>query len=235
MARFDADRRRAAQDAILLTEELKARKAVRDGLFWLQNCTKTEDEQDPLDPYKPFPDKPYFRPLWDLLNDPEEKFVYGLKSRTMMGSWLYSGWCAHTGFTTPVTKVVFQSEDEDKAVHDVDNVKILWRNSDPLLKAKWKLAKDLDKQPYDRLEMANGSTFLGIPGKNPDRIRSLHPTIYVQDESAIIARGEDSLNIAVATRCLKVLCLSSAEEGWYDDLFKKCKPVDWPIKKEKAA
>lgn len=219
--------RQAAQEALILEQEMKARRAVQDDYFWLTECTKTKDEQDPRNPYKPFPKKPYFKPVLDVLSDPSEPVVMIWKSRTMMASWLVSGWAAHWGFKYPATTVVFQSQDEDRAVHDVECVKTLWRNSDTLLQQRWKPKKDIDKQPYNRLEMENGSQFIGIPG-DPQKIRSEHPTIVILDEAAFILRGEESYNVAVATRCLKIVALSSADKGWYDEIYQKSRPCDWP-------
>lgn len=150
-----------------------------------------------------------------------------MKSRTMMASWLVSAAAAHVAFTTPATKVVFQSEDLDRAMHDVDNCKILWENSMPRLKTKWALSKALKDQSMDRLKLANGSELVAIPG-NPAKIKSEHPTIYVQDESAIITEGEQSLNEAIATRCPKIICVSSAFPGWFADWYESSLPAEWP-------
>lgn len=209
-----------------LLREKRIRRALKDPYFWLTECTKTKDEQDKTgNPYKPFPQRPYFRPCIEVIEN--EPVILFEKSRTMMLSWLVSGWCAHYGFNHPATGVVFQSEDEDRAVHCVENVKTLWEQSDPELKERWQLERPLEKQPYFKFELANGSWFKGIPG-NPDKIRSDHPTIVVLDEAAFITRGDDSYNNAKATRCLKMICVSSAETGWYEDFTKPALPVDWP-------
>src|SRR5262249_52777941 len=105
----------------------------------------------------------------DVLN--HEPVSFWEKSRTMMMSWIVSGWAAHMAFTHPATCVVFQSEDEDRAVHDVMYAKTLWENSPALLREQWPLSKPLDKQTTNEFTLANGSRMLGIPG-NPDKIRS---------------------------------------------------------------
>lgn len=205
--------------------QLVALRARRDPWYWLTECTKTQDEQDPLNPFKPFPKKKYlFELLQALQNEPE---IWLEKSRTMLCSWLVSGFVGHLGFNNPATGVVFQSEDEARAVHDVEYVKILWTNSSPELKEAWPLAKPLEKQPYNELHMANKSWFMGIPG-NPDKIRSEHPTVVVLDEAAHIERGEQSYNISVATQCLRIIALSSANPGWFRDATEFAELVDWP-------
>jgi hypothetical protein len=189
------------------------------------NCTKTKDEQDNNHPYKPFPPEEYIRPALDVLNN--EPISFWEKSRTMMASWLISGWAAHKAFTRPATCIVFQSEDEDRAVHDVQYAKILWQHSDDMLREQWALEKPLEKQPYNEFRLANGSRLVGIPG-DPDKIRSEHPTVVVLDEAAHITEGEHSYNIAAATRCLHLIALTSAAPGWFRDATEFAVPVDWP-------
>lgn len=204
-----------------------ARKATEDPFYWMTECTKTKDEQNPLDPYKPFPKKRYLLECARVLLDPKETAAYVYKSRTMMLSWEVSALASWTAFTTPATKVVIQSQDHDRAIHDVMNCKVLWENSIPRLREKWPLPKALKDQPFDRFRLSNGSEIVGIPG-DPRKIKSEHPTIYIQDESAIIEQGEESLNEAVATRCLKIWCVSSAYPGWFADLFESSVPARWP-------
>lgn len=219
-----SDRERAARE-IELRRELRVRRALKDTYYWLTTHTRTKDEQNLDDPYRPFPDREYFRQLLSIF--PFEPIWFIKKSRTMMLSWLVSGYCAHLGFCRPATGVVFQSQDEDRAVHDVENVKVLWENSDPELRGHWPLAKPLEKQSYNRLELANGSWFLGIPG-NPDKIRSEHPTIYVADEAAFMTQFHDAYNTAKAARVLQLFALSSAEPGEFEDVVSSSRPCDWP-------
>ena len=68
---------------------------------------------------------------------------------------------------------------------------------------------------------------IGIPG-DPGKIRSEHPTIVVLDEGAHITEGEQSYNVAAATRCPHLVVLSSAWPGWFRDATEFATPVDWP-------
>lgn len=190
-------------------------------------CTKTLDEQDPENPYKPFPKKQY---IWHTLNLLRAEPIIAIeKSRTMMISWTVSAHCAHRMFTRPATGVIFQSEDEDRAVHDVDYVKTLWEHSLPSLKKRWKTRKGKDPhdQPYNYFALANGSWCLGLPG-SPDKIRSEHPTIYVLDEAAHVEEGQEAWNVALAAKPLQAIALSSAKPGWFQDMTEMASPVDWP-------
>ena len=91
-----------------LSEEKTARRAVRDAHFWLTHCTRTKDEQNLADPFRPFPEKPYIRELLRVLD--HEPVVFIEKSRRVLASWTVAGWCAHLVFTHPATRVVCQSE-----------------------------------------------------------------------------------------------------------------------------
>jgi hypothetical protein len=145
-----------------------------------------------------------------------------------MMSWFISGYCAHKMFTHPATGVVIVSQDEDRSVHDIENMKVLWEQTEPEIRDRWKLARNLDKQPYNKLEMQNGSWAIGIPGQDPNKIRSEHPTVILMDEAAFMTRGAESYNIAVATRCPKIIVNSSAEVGWFQDICETARPIPWP-------
>lgn len=214
------------QALLAALEEQSLRRAERDCWYWLANYTKTEDEQDSENPVKPFPQRDYFPLVFDILNDPDESVVWLEKSRTMMMSWSLAGWAAHCMFTKPHTTVVVQSKDEARAIKVVNYVKCLWRNSDERLKARWRLKRPYDRQPYDKFELANGSWILGVAG-DPNRIRSEHPTIVILDEAAFIP-SDENYNVAVATRCLKIICNSSAEAGWMREATLEAKPAHWP-------
>lgn len=208
-------------------ERLKASIAVKNAYFWLTECTMTFDEQDQQNPLKPFPDKLYLRMVMDYLEN-EPSVVKGIwKSRTMMASWAVTGWAAHHVFTKPATRVVIQSRDEDTAITCVRYAKALWSNSLPSLRSHWTLEKKIDNQPDHELTMATGSTLIAIPG-DPDKARSAHPTIVILDEAAHMENGEESYNVAVATRCLHLILLSSANPGFFCDLVERAVPVPWP-------
>jgi len=209
-----------------LEGELKARRSLKDPYFWLTRCTETLDEQDKENPYKPFPQKEYIEFLIEFLLRPEEQVIFIEKSRTMMASWTVSAVAAWTAFTRPGTCVVFQSKDESRAVHDVDYAKTLWRRSIPELRERWKLPKEIDSQPYTEFYLSNDSRLVGIPG-DPEKIRSEHPTIVVLDEAAHIPEGERSFNVAAGTRCPKIIALSSANPGWFQEITEDAKPAPW--------
>ncbi len=210
---------------------LQAIRAIRDPYFYLTRCTKTKDEQpDPgQEPYRPFPEWLFFRILMAIIE--RERVVMFRKSRTVMMSWLVTGWAAHYAFTHPATSVVFQSEDEDRAVNDVTYAKILWENSIDPLREQWPLKKGSRKptedQAYTTFELANGSILHGIVG-NPLKVNSLHPTIYIADEAALMTRWSDAYASARATKCKYLICNSSALLGEYWDFIEPAEPAPWP-------
>jgi hypothetical protein len=213
-------------------DQAKAILALQDAYYWLTECTKTVDEQDPANPYKPFPKRRYIKPLLDALERlPVPRLM---KSRTMMASWTVAGYCAHFGFTHPATGVIFQSQDHDRALQCLKYVKVLWENSIAPLKDQWRLSKKLEKQAFDRFELANDTWFQAIPG-DPNKIRSAHPTIVVFDEAQLIEQYEESYSNAVAARCLKVICIGTAAPGPYWDLYEQAAMVDWPDWDKEAA
>lgn len=228
---FETQEQRLSR-AVSLLNHLKATKAQADCYYWLTECTQTKDEQDSQNPYKPFPRKPYILPLLQVLEN--EPVVLVDKSRTMMASWTVAAWATHKALTHPATKVVFQSEDEQRALKLIEYARVLWDRSMPELKQRWPLAKALDRQPGDVFSIGNDSQLIGIVG-NPDKVRSEHPSIYVLDEAAHVERGLESWNIAMATHAPHMIALSSAAPGWYADMTEFAKPVDWPDYEQRKA
>lgn len=226
-------RRTAAREQLLRTRtaleerygELLAREAIRNPLVWGRYATRTKDEQDRTSPYKPFPDWPFFDYLLPVFQ--EEGIVFIKKSRTVMASWLVTLVVTHEMFTRKATGVIFQSRDEERAVHDVEYSKELWTNSISQLRDRWPLVAPIEKQKYNRLECSNGSWCMGISG-DPKKINSEHPSIVVLDEAALMDRGADSFASALATKARLIIALSSAEPGWFEDYISGAIPQDWP-------
>lgn len=207
--------------------ELRIRRCQMDPMFWITKGTKTLDEQDPAKPNKPFPSKRYLKLVLDFLNHcPRVKKALP-KSRTMMMSWEVSAWTAHFGFTHPGMCTVFQSADEDRAIHDVGYVKTLWRNSFPELRARWPAKKDPDLQPAHEFELLNRSRWIALTG-NPQKIRSEHPTIIVYDEAAHWEEYETGLNVGVGCDPLHIISLSSANPGYFADVCEDARVMTWP-------
>lgn len=186
------------------------------------NATKTLDEQDPKNPFKPFPDREYFTVLHKLWI--REPIVFVEKSRTMMASWWGAAECLHYVMTHQPSKAIFWAQDEDRAIKLIEYAWTLYNEQDSLLKLEFPLNKPRDQQKYDRLVLASGGVCMAIPGKGPDKIRSEHPTIVMMDEACFIEQGAEAFDVALASKVLKVLVISSAAPSWFRNLTKDAVP-----------
>jgi hypothetical protein len=63
-----------------------------------------------------------------------------------------------------------------------------------------------------------------LPGKNPDKIRSQHPTIVFMDEAAFNPEGGEAFDNAISTQPHKLIGVSSVKQGWFCDLLAPAKP-----------
>ncbi len=191
--------------------------AVFDPLVWLQQYTCTKDsywkEAGAGTPYRPFPDKPYFRFVLDEIH--RNKVLLIEKSRDMMLSWLCVGYFTHAAITTERREVLFQSQKEDKAAELIDYARILYEQQPQALKQRSPLAKPLRSQSSLKLEFANGSRLVGIP-EGADQIRSYHPWGLLMDEAAFQPEAGEAYDAAVPV-CEKIVVVSSAGPGWFAD------------------
>ena len=146
---------------------------------WLRKWTKTWDEQDLENPFKPFPEWPYFDFLSGLFQKEEMLFVP--KSRTVMATWWGVAECLHFVMTHGPATCIFWCPDEDRAVKCIKYCKVLYEQQDEELKKIYPPAKPLDQQAVFRFELEDGGWLQALPGKNPDKIRSEHPTIVMVD------------------------------------------------------
>ena len=198
-----------------LTPELL--RAVDDPLEWLQRHTRTHDshwrEAGASNPYRPFPDTPYFQPLLAMIQQQPVLFIE--KSRDMMISWLCVGFFAHAAMTNEHREVLFQSQKEDKAAELVDYAKTLYDEQDEALKRRFPLTKPVREQSALKLEFANGSRIIGI-SEGADQIRSYHPWGLLMDEAAFQPEAGEAYDAAVPV-CQKIVVVSSGGPGWFAD------------------
>jgi len=202
--------RRAASEA-----DARIREMMADPLIWLQKYTRTRDshwrEAGADSPYRPFPDKAYFRPIVEIFQ--KEPVLFIEKSRDMMVSWLGVGLFTHAAMTNPGIEVLFQSQKEEKAFELVEYAKVLYHQQDEVLRKAFPLKSRIQAQ--GSIEFAHGSRIIGIPGGG-DQIRSYHPWGLFQDEAAFMPEAGDAYDNAVPV-CKKILVVSSAGPGWFAD------------------
>jgi len=196
----------------------KIQAMVADPLIWMQQHTKTKDshwrEHGASGPYRPFPDKPYFRPIVEDFQT--EPILFIEKSRDMMISWLITGLFTHTVMTTEGIEVIFQSQKAEKAAELIDYAKCLYEHQPPELQAAFPLATKLSRQPRMELRFAHGGRLLGIPG-GADQIRSYHPWGLFADEAAFQPEAGECYEHAVPV-CQKIVEVSSIGPGWFSDV-----------------
>lgn len=218
----------------LLTPELQkqlwngwpiSRGAV-SSLEWMRHWTKTKDEQDPLNPFKHFPNYEYF----DVLHyDAEREPVLFLeKSRTMMASWWAVAEDMHYVMTHPPATAIFWAQDQDRSVVLREYAWTLWEQQHPLLKEAFPVLRPKDRQSFDMLEFRNGAKCIALPGKDPDKIRSLHPARLLMDEACFIENGAEAFDVAISSKVPKVKVVSSAAPSWFRRLTKPALPEPLP-------
>ncbi|PYP87270.1 MAG: hypothetical protein DMG65_17455 [Candidatus Angelobacter sp. Gp1-AA117] len=208
-------RQRYQQIQAASDDVVRIRQMLSDPLIWLQMHTKTKDshwrEAGAQSPYRPFPDKPYLRPIIDMFQQAPVLFIE--KSRDMMVSWLGVGLFTHAAMTNPGIEVLFQSQKEEKAFELVEYAKTLYHQQDEVLRRAFPLKSRIQAQ--GSLEFAHGSRIIGIPGGG-DQIRSYHPWGLFQDEAAFMPEAGDAYDNAVPV-CKKIIVVSSAGPGWFAD------------------
>ncbi len=91
-----------------------------------------------------------------------------------MISWTCVGFFTLNAMIVPSRGVIFQTQKQDKVRQLIEYAKCLYSNQDSRLQASCPLNKPMGQQAADRLEFANGSYIVGIPG-GANQIRSYHP------------------------------------------------------------
>src|SRR5665213_1057787 len=104
---------------------------IINSLLWMSRWTKTRDDQDPNQAYKPFPPRDYFRVLHKLwLREP---FLFIEKSRTMMASWWAAAEVLHYIMTHQPSKGIFWAIDEDRSLALLNYAWTLYEQQDARL------------------------------------------------------------------------------------------------------
>jgi hypothetical protein len=120
---------------------------------------------------------------------------------------------------------IYWAQDQDRAIALLDYAKVLYEQQDAVLKNIFPLARPLDRQGFDRLELKDGGIFIALPGKDPDKIRSLHPSQLLIDEACFIDNGGEAFDVAISSRVPKVLVISSAAPSWFRRMTKDARPI----------
>ena len=194
-----------------------------DPIYFMRFGTKTRDDQDPINPYKPFPPHEYFQELHNVWM--REKFMFIKKSRTMMASWWAAAETLHMVMNHQPSRAIFWAQDEDRATALLDYAWVLYDQMDDQLKAIYPLERPRDQQSFKELELRDGGLIKALPGKDPQKIRSEHPTILVLDEADFIDNGAEAFDVAIASKVPWVLAISTPNPGWMSFMCSTALPI----------
>jgi hypothetical protein len=155
--------------------DLPVARAVMSSLHWMYHWTNTRDDQNPENPYRRFPRRDY---LWVLHKAfLRERILFIEKSRSMLTSWFAAAEALHFVMTHQPSKAILWAQDERRAVMLRDYVWVLYEQQEPILKELYPVPRPRLKQSYDKLELSDGGLLIALPGKDPNVIRSEHPTL----------------------------------------------------------
>jgi len=189
----------------------------------MHHWTNTRDDQDPENPYKRFPRRNYF---WVLHKDFLcERVLFIEKSRLMITSWWAAAEALHYVMTHQPSEAILRAQDERRAVMLRDYVWVLYEQQRPILKELYPVPRPRLKQSYDKLELSDGGLLIALPGKDPNVIRSEHPTLLVVAEACFIENGGEAFDIALASRVPRILMISTAAPSWIRRLTKNAVPM----------
>lgn len=166
----------ATAKSLLLKEKCK-----RDRFFWLSNYVMTKDEHDFEKPVKPFPVKPYTRPLIELFE--KEKTFYLAKSRQVQATWLFCAMALHTIEFFEHRLVLVISKKQDDAFGLIDRLRFIYNRQPLWLQALCPLDRPMRDQPMGHLFFRNGSKVMGLP-EGPDQVRMHTASLILLDEAA---------------------------------------------------
>ena len=109
---------------------------------------------------------------------------------------------------------IFWAQDQDRSVVLRDYVWTLYEQQDVELRDLFPVPRPRIKQSFNRMELSSGGQILALPGKDPDKIRSLHPSVLIMDEACFIEQGREAFDVALASRVPKVVLISRAAPSW---------------------
>lgn len=146
-----------------------------------------------------------------------------------MASWWAAAETTHYCMTHQPSKGIFWSQDEDRSIALLDYAKCLYSQQDAIFKSIFPLKRPMERQNTTTLEFADGGKLIALPGKDPDKIRSEHPSMLVVDEACFIENGGEAFDVAISSRVPKVIVISSAAPSWFRRMTRDAKPV--PLEK----
>jgi hypothetical protein len=156
--------------------------------FIMTHCF-TKDEHDAKKPVKRFPRKGYIPAIIREINNNQ---LIGIpKSRQIMLTWICITYFLHMSIFWKHRLIFFQSKKEEDAAALVDRVKHVYTHLPWWVQAACPLKRPIDRQPFNKLILSNGSTIWGIP-QGPDVLRQHTASGILGDEAAFQNKAEDA-------------------------------------------
>lgn len=202
-----------------LEDQKRVREATATPWTWLKGNTRTFNphwqEEGCSSPFEPFPDKPYFEPVLDVIH--ANPITFWEKSRDMMITWGIVGYFTWQAMMVPAREVIFQTLEAKKMWEMIGYAKCLYDQQPLWLREAFPLVKPSDRQAVDVLEFAHGGRLIGLPG-GAEQLRSYHPWGYFGDEASFMPDAINCLSNALGQGTQRIVFNSSAGIGSYSDM-----------------
>lgn len=195
---------------------LEKEKCRRDPAYWIKTYVKTADEHSSQgeNPIKPFPYRPYVKPIVDewLKNE----ILHIAKSRQMAMSWLA---CAmllwESQFNAYRLSVVINKAEGD-SIKGIDRAKLMYNHQPVWLKNLCPLERKMKDQPRESLSFLNGSKLVALP-QGAEKVRGMVPYTAMLDEAAYQDQLEATYAACIPC-CERIVTISSAGPGFFQKL-----------------
>jgi hypothetical protein len=90
------------------------------------------------------------------------------------------------------------------------------------IKAAFPVKSVKERQSFDVMEFAAGGKCIALPGKDPYKIRLMHPARLILDE-ALLHRGE-AYDVAISSKVPQIKVIRSAAPSWFRRFTKGAVP-----------
>lgn len=203
------------EEAVAATLELQHRECQREPWHFISHNLLTEDPQDTTNPYKPFPDYEYLRHLIDHVQS--EQLLAVEKSRQVMVTWLYAGYCLWLMLFHSGVKVIVQSKKQEDSDAVIDKIAVLYRSM-----PAWLQARHPVKVTQSQIRTTDTRSRIEAVPQGPDVIRGPTPTLIWSDETAAQNECQETwlaMRPALGNKG-KALFTSSAAPSWFHMLTK---------------
>lgn len=171
-------------------------RCMRRPDYWVMTYCFTKDEHDPYHPVKRFPRYKYIPFIIRRLH--KENKVAIPKSRQVMITWTVLAFILHRMVFYKHRLWFVQSKKEEDAASLIEREKHMYEHLPWWLKSASPLKRPLQKQPFNKLVMANGSMTWGVP-QGADIMRQYTASGIFGDEYAFQDKAEDAYTAAKPT------------------------------------